>query len=135
VRCIQLLEGSKLITGSDDRTVKIWDLLKIDENNRREPYEHSITSAHPEDAAAEEEERKKTEEQEADKEDDLEAAPVAVNSSVDDLHRMDYCLSMTIEGHRGEVTALYAEDGSLVSVDAEACYCALTLSPSGHWLL
>ncbi|KAI8095729.1 WD40-repeat-containing domain protein [Thamnidium elegans] len=108
VRCVQL-DDARLLTGSDDGTIKHWDLSLIDATASSSSISSfSVFSSAPSSPSL-----------------------TAVSSSSGLLNE-----SFTLEGHQGEITCLYADRNSVVSGsgdktikqwDLETQQCLLTL--------
>lgn len=108
VRCLQL-DDARLLTGSDDSTIKYWDLSLIDATASSSSISSfSVFSSAPSSPSL---------------------APVDQNNGL-------ITESFTLEGHQGEITCLFADSNSVVSGasdktikqwDLERQECVLTL--------
>ncbi|KAL1917150.1 uncharacterized protein VTP21DRAFT_4806 [Calcarisporiella thermophila] len=109
VRCLQL-EGKRAITGSRDRSIRVWDLERMGHEEPAYPQDEAPIRSQTESSTLEDEadgagERKGKGRESAE-------APVA--SIAPASKGVQTCTSV-LEGHMGEVTCLYFEGNTLVS--------------------
>ncbi|RUS15615.1 WD40-repeat-containing domain protein, partial [Jimgerdemannia flammicorona] len=113
VRCIQLTD-KRLLTGSDDWSIKQWDLSLLPPSRSRSPSLSSTASTMSTPLGS----------------------PTASSFDQRPLETLRGCDVGTFDGHNGEVTCIYADEKHLVSGasdrtmkqwDLETCQCVLTL--------
>lgn len=95
VRCLQIQEGNHVYTGSDDYTIRQWDLSLIPSARSQSPSVMSNSSS------------------------PSQSPRLDPQSHADIVPNITECCINTLEGHSGPVTAIHADEKNLVSGSAD----------------
>ncbi|KAG2184490.1 hypothetical protein INT43_000399 [Umbelopsis isabellina] len=95
VRCLQIQEGNHVYTGSDDYTIRQWDLSLIPSARSQSPSVMSNSSS------------------------PSQSPRLDPQAHADIVPNITECCINTLEGHSGPVTAIHADEKNLVSGSAD----------------